>query len=126
MKTRIYFDGISDMDSYMYYGEWWNGYAPKEKETVYKSELMRLVRDELRRTEEESPEMGPGYFSEETIREFYDFVVRRHSDIWNVIDDTVGDEDSPEDDSDRNDDGNSKDKGDCEDKGDDGRKGGVR
>ena len=59
-----------------------------KKETIYKSELLEKIRQDFKTMERESKDIDPGFFTEDDVFSFYDFLLMRHCDEWTVIDDT--------------------------------------
>lgn len=58
-----------------------------KKETIYKSELLEKIRQDFKTMEKESKDISPGFFTEDDVFSFYDFLLMRHRDEWTVIDD---------------------------------------
>lgn len=58
-----------------------------KKETIYKSELLEKIRQDFKTMERESKDIDPGFFTEEDVVSFYDFLLMRHCNEWTAIDD---------------------------------------
>ena len=55
---------------------------------IKKSELIEQIREDLKLWEEMSPDIDKGYFDEEDVQSYLNFLIERHHAEWIVIDDT--------------------------------------
>jgi hypothetical protein len=55
---------------------------------IKKSELIEQIREDLKLWEEMSPDIDKGYFDEEDVQSYLNFLIERYHDEWIVIDDT--------------------------------------
>ena len=55
---------------------------------IKKSELIKQIREDLKLWEEMSPDIDKGYFDEEDVQSYLNFLIERYHDEWIVIDDT--------------------------------------
>ena len=59
-----------------------------KKEIKYKSELLEKIRQDFKTMERESKDIDLGFFTEDDVFSFFDFLLMRHCNEWTVIDDT--------------------------------------
>ena len=55
---------------------------------IKKSELIEQIREDFKLWEEMSPDIDEGYFYEEDVQSYLNFLIERHHAEWIVIDDT--------------------------------------
>lgn len=55
---------------------------------IKKSELIEQIREDFKLWEEMSPDIDKGYFDEEDVQSYLNFLIERHHAEWIVIDDT--------------------------------------
>lgn len=55
---------------------------------IKKSELIEQIREDFKLWEEMSPDIDKGYFDEEDVQSYLNFLIERYHDEWIVIDDT--------------------------------------
>ena len=55
---------------------------------IKKSELIEQIREDFKLWEEMSPDIDKGYFDEEDVQSYLNFLIERYHDEWVVIDDT--------------------------------------
>ena len=55
---------------------------------IKKSELIEQIREDFKLWEEMSPDIDEGYFDEEDVQSYLNFLIERYHDKWIVIDDT--------------------------------------
>ena len=55
---------------------------------IKKSELIKQIREDFKLWEEMSPDIDKGYFDEEDVQSYLNFLIERYHDEWIVIDDT--------------------------------------
>ena len=55
---------------------------------IKKSELIEQIREDFKLWEEMSPDIDTGYFDEEDVQSYLNFLIERYHDEWIVIDDT--------------------------------------
>lgn len=55
---------------------------------IKKSELIEQIREDFKPWEEMSPDIDKGYFDEEDVQSYLNFLIERYHDEWIVIDDT--------------------------------------
>ena len=55
---------------------------------IKKSELIEQIREDFKLWEEMSPDIDGGYFDEEDVQSYLNFLIERYHDEWVVIDDT--------------------------------------
>ena len=55
---------------------------------IKKSELIEQIREDFKLREEMSPDIDEGYFDEEDVQSYLNFLIERYHDEWIVIDDT--------------------------------------
>ena len=55
---------------------------------IKKSELIEQIREDFNLWEEMSPDIDKGYFDEEDVQSYLNFLIERYHDEWIVIDDT--------------------------------------
>ena len=53
-----------------------------------KSELIEQSREDYKLLEEMTPDIDEGYFDEEDVQSYLNFLIERYHDEWIVIDDT--------------------------------------
>lgn len=68
--------------------EMMNTMDSNKKEIKYKSELLEKIRQDFKTMERESKDIDPGFFTEDDVFSFYDFLLMRHCDEWTMIDGT--------------------------------------
>ena len=54
---------------------------------IKKSELIEQIREDFKLWEEMSPDIDEGYFDEEDVQSYLNFLIERYHDEWVVIDD---------------------------------------
>lgn len=55
---------------------------------IKRSELIEQIREDFKLWEEMSPDIDEGYFDEEDVQSYLNFLIERHHAEWIVIDDT--------------------------------------
>ena len=55
---------------------------------IKKSELIEQIREDFKLWGEMSPDIDEGYFDEEDVQSYLNFLIERHHAEWIVIDDT--------------------------------------
>ena len=55
---------------------------------IKKSELIEQIREDFKLWEEMSQDIDEGYFDEEDVQSYLNFLIERHHAEWIVIDDT--------------------------------------
>ena len=55
---------------------------------IKKSELIEQIREDFKLWEEMSLDIDEGYFDEEDVQSYLNFLIERYHDEWVVIDDT--------------------------------------
>ena len=55
---------------------------------IKKSELIEQIREDFKLWEEMSQDIDEGYFDEEDVQSYLNFLIERYHDEWVVIDDT--------------------------------------
>ena len=55
---------------------------------IKKSELIEQIREDFKLWEEMSPDIDKGYFDEEDVQSYLNFLIERYHDEWIVIDAT--------------------------------------
>lgn len=55
---------------------------------IKKSELIEQIREDFKLLEKMSPDIDEGYFDEEDVQSYLNFLIERHHAEWIVIDDT--------------------------------------
>jgi hypothetical protein len=55
---------------------------------IKKSELIEQIREDFKLWEEMSPDIDKGYFDEEDVQSYLNFLIERHHAEWIIIDDT--------------------------------------
>ena len=53
---------------------------------IKKSELIEQIREDFKLWEEMSPDIDEGYFDEEDVQSYLNFLIERYHDEWVVID----------------------------------------
>ena len=59
-----------------------------KKEIKYKSELLERIRQDFKTMERESKDIDPGFFTEDGVLSFYEFLSMRLCNEWTAIDGT--------------------------------------
>ena len=59
----------------------------KEKIEYRKSELLGMIKDRFYEIENECSDIELGYFGDEDVESFYEFLISKHCDEWIIIDD---------------------------------------
>ena len=54
---------------------------------IKKSELIEQIREDFKLWEEMSPDIDEGYFDEEDVLSYLNFLIERYHDEWIAIDD---------------------------------------
>ena len=55
---------------------------------IKNSELIEQIREDFKLLEKMSPDIDEGYFDEEDVQSYLNFLIERHHAEWIVIDDT--------------------------------------